>query len=247
MDFRNLPGALAEVREVVARHQAIGGWTHAVRIIAVTKTWGPDAVGAAMAAGLADVGESRVQEAVRKQAAVADSLVRWHLIGGLQRNKARHAVGRFALVHSIDRIDLARELDRRVPDGHRQAVLVQVNCSDEPQKGGAAPDDLPALLDELRTCARLDVRGLMTMSALTDDPSEQRRAFRRLRELRDAAERAGQRLPELSMGMSDDYPIAVEEGATMIRLGTRLFGTRPPSRAGEIQSEAQAEPRSTDA
>jgi PLP dependent protein len=105
-------------------------------------------------------------------------------------------------------------------------VLVQVNCSDEPQKGGVEPDGLFALLDVLAGLSRLEVAGLMTMSALTEDATEQRRAFRRLRELRDAAERTGHRLPELSMGMSGDYPVAVEEGATMIRLGTILFGER---------------------
>jgi pyridoxal phosphate enzyme (YggS family) len=226
MDFPALPGSLARVREAVARHQAAGGWTHPVRIVAVTKTHGPEAVRAAVAAGLTDVGENRVQEAVQKQDALADVRVDWHLIGTLQRNKARHAVGRFALIHSVDRLDLAVELDRRVADGSRQAVLVQVNCSDEPQKGGVEPEGLPALLDGMAGLGRLDVRGLMTMSALTPDVAEQRRAFRRLRELRDAGERAGHRLPDLSMGMSGDYPVAVEEGATMIRLGTVLFGER---------------------
>ena len=226
MDFPALPGSLARVREAVALHQAAGGWTHPVRIVAVTKTHGPEAVRAAVAAGLTDVGENRVQEAVQKQDALADVRVDWHLIGTLQRNKARHAVGRFALIHSVDRVDLAAELDRRVAEGSRQAVLVQVNCSDEPQKGGVEPEGLPALLDALAGLGRLEVRGLMTMSALTPDVAEQRRAFRRLRELRDAGERAGHRLPELSMGMSGDYPVAVEEGATMIRLGTVLFGER---------------------
>lgn len=226
MDFPALPGSLARVREAVARHQAAGGWTHPVRIVAVTKTHGPEAVRAAVAAGLTDVGENRVQEAVQKQDALADVRVDWHLIGTLQRNKARHAVGRFALIHSVDRLDLAVELDRRVADGSRQAVLVQVNCSDEPQKGGVEPEGLTALLDGMAGLGRLDVRGLMTMSALTPDVAEQRRAFRRLRELRDVGERAGHRLPELSMGMSGDYPVAVEEGATMIRLGTVLFGER---------------------
>jgi len=210
----------------VASHQAVAGWSHPVRIVAVTKTHGPEAVRAALAAGLTDVGENRVQEAVQKQDALAELGVDWHLIGTLQRNKARHAAGRFALIHSIDRLDLAAELDRRLPEGSRQAVLVQVNCSDEPQKGGVEPDGLPALLDGLAALTRLDVRGLMTMSALTEDVAEQRRAFRRLRELRDGAERAGHALPELSMGMSGDFPVAVEEGATMIRLGTVLFGVR---------------------
>jgi pyridoxal phosphate enzyme (YggS family) len=210
----------------VAQSQAVGGWQHPVRIVAVTKTHGPEAIHAALAAGLRDIGENRVQEALQKQDALADLPIEWHLIGTLQRNKARHAAGRFALIHSIDRADLATELDRRVPAGGRQRVLVQVNCSDEPQKGGISPESLPALLDQLRSLERVEVQGLMTISALTDDSAEQRRAFRRLRELRDAAERSGDRLAHLSMGMSGDYPIAVEEGATMIRLGTVLFGER---------------------
>jgi PLP dependent protein len=226
MDFPALPGSLARVREAVATHQAVGRWTHPVRIVAVTKTHGPEAVRAAVAAGLTDIGENRVQEAMEKQDELAGVRVDWHLIGTLQRNKARHTVGRFALIHSVDRLDLAAELDRRAAEGTRQAVLVQVNCSGEPQKGGVEPGGLPALLDALGGFARLEVRGLMTMSALTDDATEQRRAFRLLRELRDAGERSGHRLPELSMGMSGDFPVAVEEGATMIRLGTLLFGER---------------------
>jgi pyridoxal phosphate enzyme (YggS family) len=226
MNFPALPGSLANVRETVARHQAVGGWSHPVRIVAVTKTHGPEAVRAALAAGLTDIGENRVQEALQKQEALAGVPVAWHLVGTLQRNKARHAAGRFAAIHSVDRADLAVELNRRLQDGQHQVVLVQVNCSDEPQKGGVEPDELFALLDVLAGLSRLEVAGLMTMSALTEDETEQRRAFRRLRELRDAAERTGHRLPELSMGMSGDYPVAVEEGATMIRLGTILFGER---------------------
>ncbi|MDQ3224375.1 MAG: YggS family pyridoxal phosphate-dependent enzyme, partial [Gemmatimonadota bacterium] len=199
---------------------------HPVRIVGVTKTHGPEAVRAAAAAGLDAVGENRVQEALQKQGALTDLRIEWHLIGTLQRNKARNAVGRFALVHSVDRVDLAAELDRRVSPGARQRVLVQVNCSAEPHKGGVSPESLPGLLDELQRLERLDVQGLMTMSALTEDRAEQRRSFRLLRDLRDASERSGHRLPELSMGMSGDYSLAVEEGATMIRLGTVLFGER---------------------
>jgi pyridoxal phosphate enzyme (YggS family) len=226
MAFPDLPGRLAQVRELMARHQAIGGWSHPVRIVAVTKSHPPEAVRAAMAAGLRDIGENRVQEALQKQQDLANLEVDWHLIGTLQRNKARHVAGRFALVHSIDRLDLAVELDRRVPEGVRQPVLLQVNCSDEPQKGGAAPEELPELLDRVEALSRLELRGLMTMSALTEDSREQRRAFSRLRELREVGERAGHKLPELSMGMSGDYPVAIEEGATMVRLGTVLFGER---------------------
>jgi hypothetical protein len=226
MEYPDLPGRLARVREAVARHQSVAGWTHPVRIIAVTKGHGPDAVRAAAEAGLKDVGENRVQEALEKQDQLKELEVVWHLIGTLQRNKARHAVGRFALIHSVDRVELGVELDRRSAPGSRQRVLVQVNCSGEPQKGGVEPEALRGLLDSLGALPRLEVIGLMTMSALTDDTGEQRRAFRRLRELRESAERDGHRLPELSMGMSGDYPAAVEEGATMIRLGTVLFGER---------------------
>jgi PLP dependent protein len=226
MEFPDLPSRLAQVRETVARHQAVGGWNHPVRIIAVTKGHGPEAVQAAAAAGLEDVGENRVQEALGKQDQSGGARVAWHLIGTLQRNKARHAAGRFVLIHSVDRADLGTELNRRSGEGDRQRVLVQVNCSDEPQKGGVEPVGLLPLLDALRPMERLEVIGLMTMSALTDDAAEQRRAFRRLRELRDSAEREGHRLSELSMGMSGDYPVAAEEGATMMRLGTVLFGAR---------------------
>jgi pyridoxal phosphate enzyme (YggS family) len=226
MDFTGLPARLALVRETVARAQAARGWQHPVRIVGVTKTHGPEAIRAAVAAGLGDVGENRVQEALHKQDALTGLRVAWHLIGTLQRNKARTVVGRFTLIHSIDRADLGAELDRRVGAGARQPVLVQVNCSEEPQKGGVSPGSLPALLDGLQRFERLEVQGLMTMSALTEDRAEQRRAFALLRELRDASERSGHRLPELSMGMSGDYAIAVEEGATMIRLGTVLFGER---------------------
>jgi pyridoxal phosphate enzyme (YggS family) len=226
MDFPGLPARLAAVHEAVARHQEAGGWSHPVRIVAVTKTHGPEAVRAAVAAGVKDVGENRVQEALQKQDALVDFAADWHLVGTLQRNKAKHAAGRFVLIHSVDRLDLAAELDRRGASGSRQPILVQVNCSAEPQKGGVEPAGLPGLLDQLRSLKQIQVRGLMTMSALTDDQAQQRRAFRLLRDLRDQAERVGHSLPELSMGMSGDYPIAVEEGATMIRLGTILFGER---------------------
>lgn len=229
MDFRGLPARLARVRETIAERQGAAGRAHAVRIVAVTKSHGAEAVRAAVAAGLDAVGENRVQEALAKQEAAEGAAVEWHLIGTLQRNKARHVVGRFGLIHSVDRADLAQELDRRTADGNRQAVLVQVNCSGEAQKGGVEPGQLPRLLDTVAGLPRLDLRGLMTMAAFTDDEAEQRRPFALLRALRDAGERAGHPLPELSMGMSDDFGVAVEEGATMIRLGTVLFGARAQS------------------
>lgn len=226
MTFPELPARLASVRERIAAAQARSGWTHPVAVVAVTKTLGPEAVRAALSAGIAAVGENRIQEALGKQAELPDLDVAWHLIGSLQQNKARRAAGAFALIHSVDREALATELDRRMPEGAVQPVLVQVNCSGEQQKGGVSPTELPALLDRLRGCTRLEVRGLMTMAELTDDAGRQREAFGLLRRLRDAAAAEGHRLPELSMGMSGDFEVAVEEGATMVRLGTILFGGR---------------------
>ncbi len=226
MTFPELPGRLQSVRERISAAQARAGREDPVTIVAVTKTFGPEAVRAAVAAGLHDVGENRVQEALPKQEALAGLAVDWHLIGTLQQNKARRVVGRFSLIHSVDRLGLAQEIDRRAAEGTRQRVLVQVNCSGEPQKGGAEPVELPALLDAMRDCPRVEVRGLMTMAELTEDSDRQRAAFALLRRLRDEAAPRGHSLPELSMGMSGDYEVAVEEGATMIRLGTILFGGR---------------------
>jgi pyridoxal phosphate enzyme (YggS family) len=228
MDFPGLAQRLASIREAIQFHQAKGGWGHPVKIVAVTKGHGPEAIRAALAAGLTDVGENRVQEALAKQEQVSDLSARWHLVGSLQRNKARHAIGRFVLIHSVDRAELATELDRRGSPDSRQAVLVEVNCSGEPQKGGVEPEALAGLLELIAGLPRLELCGLMTMAALTEDERLQRAAFTRLRELRDRMQAAGHSLPELSMGMSGDYPVAVEEGATMVRLGTLLFGERRP-------------------
>ncbi len=227
MPYPGLPARVAEVRARIAERQQARGWTHPVTIIAVTKTHPAAAVTAALAAGLSAVGENRVQEALAKQAELPDTTVAWHLIGGLQKNKARQAVGRFALIHSVDRLELAQELDRRAAPA-RQAVLVQVNCSAEPQKGGVEPEGLPALLDAVGTLPQLELRGLMTMAEFTEDMDRQRATFRLLRRLQEEAAGRGIALPELSMGMSGDYLAAVDEGATMVRLGTLLFGAREP-------------------
>lgn len=222
----SLAERLALVREAIARHQARGGWTHPVTLVAVTKTHPAATVRAAVQAGLADVGENRVQEALEKQDQLPGLAVRWHLIGTLQRNKARHAAGRFALVHSVDRADLAEELARRVPAGGRQAVLLQVNCSGEAQKGGVTPDELPGLLAQVHALPALEVRGLMTMAAFDASEAALRRSFGLLRSMRDRWVGEVPGLVELSMGMSGDFGIAVEEGATMVRIGSALFGER---------------------
>jgi len=227
MSFAALPERLAQVRAEVARQQAGGGWTHAVTIVAVTKGFGPEAVTAALAAGLADIGENRVQEALgklEKMDPVAAQGIRWHLIGHLQHNKAKLVPGRFALVHSVDSLELAEELNRRTRQPLR--VLLQVNVAREPQKSGCTPEEAPGLVRQIAGLGQLQLDGLMTMAPFTDDEDVQRRTFRSLRALRDTIKEDGVWLPTLSMGMSADYATAVAEGATVIRLGTVLFGPR---------------------
>lgn len=228
MGYEGLRARLAEVRARIAACQQASGFAHPVRIIAVTKGHSADAVLAAIEAGLTDVGENRVQEALAKQETVGDRAVRWHLIGSLQRNKARQAVGRFVAIHSVDRVELAEELARRVAPGTVQPVLVEVNCSGEPQKGGVEAELAEALVARVRELPTLEFRGLMTMAALTEDRELQRRTFRRLADLKKALEANGIPVVELSMGMSGDFEAAIEEGATMVRLGTILFGEREP-------------------
>ena len=228
MSFGDLPERLDRVRAEIARRQAAAGWSHPVTIIAVTKGFGPDAVAAAAAAGLTDVGENRVQEAVEKIAgAPPGGGLQWHLIGHLQRNKAKLVPGRFALVHSLDSLELADELDARAGAAKMEVrVLVQVNVARESQKSGCDPDAVPALVRAVGQRAHLKLEGLMTMAPFTDDVDVQRRTFRGLRTLRDALQEEGVWVPILSMGMSGDYATAVEEGATAVRLGTVLFGPR---------------------
>ena len=226
MAVHDLAQRVAAVRETIDRSLARSGRSQPVTIVAVTKTHPAEAVREALAAGLQDVGENRVQEALQKQDELPGVDVRWHLIGTMQRSKARLVTQRFALIHSVDRADLATDLARRVPEGTRQPILLQVNCSAEPQKGGVEPDELPRLVDEVLGMPQLELRGLMTMAAIDADERELRRTFSQLRTLQESAIRQGAGMRELSMGMSGDYPIAVEEGATLVRLGTILFGER---------------------
>lgn len=229
MSFADLAGRLAAIRAEIARRQVEGGWTHPVTIVAVTKGFGPEAVAAALAAGLPDVGENRVQEALTKMDAVAARGLtpRWHLIGHLQRNKARFVPGRFALVHSVDSVELVRELDRRAAQaGVRVPVLVQVNVAGEDQKSGCPPAEATTVVRVAAQSESLAVEGLMTLAPFTDDQEIQRRTFRELRMLRDRLQEDGTCLPTLSMGMTGDYGPAVAEGASLIRLGTALFGPR---------------------
>jgi len=241
MDFGALPERLTHVRAEIARRQAAAGWTHPVTIVAVTKGCGLDAVAAARAAGLTDLGENRVQEALEKIDAPAGRGAHWHLIGHLQRNKAKHVPGRFALVHSLDSLALAVELDKRAAalgGGARVRVLLQVNVAGEEQKSGCPLAEAPALAQRVAALPHLALEGLMTIAPFTEDEALQRRTFHGLRSLRDALKEDGLWLATLSMGMSADYGIAVEEGATAIRLGTVLFGPRATA-AGPEAPEAE--------
>jgi pyridoxal phosphate enzyme (YggS family) len=225
MRFSDLPERLREVRDRVDAAAQRGGHGQRVTVIAVTKTHGPEAVEAAFGAGLRDVGENRVQEAIGKMDLV-EATVRWHLIGHLQRNKAKH-VTRFDLVHSIDSSRLADAVnDVGLQNGRPVDVLVQVNVVGEATKGGFALEMLPAEGERLRELRGLCVRGVMAMAPFDADEGTLRRVFSGTRTARDRLVAAGHAATELSMGMSNDFEIAVEEGATMVRLGTILFGAR---------------------
>ncbi len=226
MSFDGLSARLDGIRDRIEAARARGGHGQSVRIVAVTKTHGPDAVESAAACGLTDVGENKVQEALDKMAAVTVP-VRWHLIGHLQRNKARFAP-RFALVHGLDSARLADALQKAAADaGTVLEVLVQVNVAGEDTKSGVAPDEVAALADHLHGCPALRVRGAMTMAPFDAPEGVLRRCFAGARAARDVLRSAGHaQADELSMGMSGDYETAIEEGATLVRLGTILFGAR---------------------
>jgi len=212
---------------------AAGRVTTDVRLVAVSKKFGPEHVEAAVAAGLQDLGENKVQEALQKQAATGALRVNWHLIGHLQSNKARKAAEAFDWIHSVDSVDLLRRLDRAAADcGRSPQLLIQVDLADEATKHGAPEAEVRRILDAATTCRWVEVRGLMILPPWSQNPEVTRPYFRRLRQLRDELRAAGpdrSRLDQLSMGMSHDLEVAVEEGATMVRVGTALFGPRPPA------------------
>jgi len=233
-DFpRDFPNpSLAEVRQrVAAACDRAGRDPAAVRLIAVTKTFPPETARDALAAGVADIGENRVQELEEKAEALAGEPVRWHLIGPLQRNKARRAVAHAHAFHALDSERLAEALARHAGEAGRVLpCYVQVNVSGEGSKSGVAPAEAPALVERLAAYAELHVVGLMTLAAPAETEEELERVVRpQLRRLREVAEGIGPvgGAPlRLSMGMSGDYEVAVEEGATDLRLGTALFGAR---------------------
>lgn len=226
MSYETLPENLARVREAIAQVQANEGVRQNVAVVAVTKAHGPAAVEAAWRAGITDVGENRVQEALAKQEALALP-VRWHLIGHLQTNKAKLVGARFAVVHSLDSARVAEAVSEAAQRaGTRLRALLQVNIAGEDQKSGCDPAAAESLVDAMGSLAGIELIGLMTMAPFTDDEGVQRRVFAALRELRDRLAAPARPLADLSMGMSGDFRAAVAEGATLLRLGTVLFGER---------------------
>jgi pyridoxal phosphate enzyme (YggS family) len=225
MPFPDLADRLAEVRERIAAAVARGGHGQEVTLIAVTKTYGPDAVASAWESGIRDVGENKVQEALSKMGGVTVP-VRWHLIGHLQRNKAK-AVDRFEIVHSVDSGRLADAVARVGEErGNPVRGLMQVNVSGEESKGGLSAAEVEVEGERWLGLRGLRVEGVMTMAPLDGDEHTLRATFGGARRLRERLVALGHPATELSMGMSNDYEIAVEEGATMVRLGTVLFGAR---------------------
>ncbi|MEZ4392366.1 MAG: YggS family pyridoxal phosphate-dependent enzyme [Polyangiales bacterium] len=223
-----VPAALEAVRaRVAAAASACGRGAGEVTLVAVSKLQPEALIRAAYACGQRDFGENYVQELLRKRDALADlDGVRWHLIGHLQSNKARHVAPFAHLVHTVDDARLGAELGRRaLAAGRVQEVLAQVNVGGEAQKSGCAPEGLPALLDALSATPGISLRGLMTVPPHTDDPAGARPYFDALREMRDAQGGAA-RLPTLSMGMTHDLEVAVAAGATVVRVGTAIFGAR---------------------
>jgi len=198
-----------------------------VTLVAVSKGVDIDDIAAAVAAGITDFGESRVQEAEPKAARLPH--LRWHMLGHLQRNKVRQAVRLFSVIQSVDSERLAAELSAHATAQHSIDILLQVNVAGESQKSGIDPRDAPAILREIAGMPGLRVVGLMTIGPQSDDPETVRPVFRRLRELRDEVRTSGivgSEFVHLSMGMTDDFEVAIEEGATMVRVGRAIFGER---------------------
>ena len=222
---------LAEVRaRIDAAARGAGRDPSSVRLVAVSKTFPIDAVREAYAAGHRDFGENRVQEALEKIAASPDLDLRWHLLGHLQTNKARKAAPAFAMIHSLDSVELLRKLDAAAAEsGRSPELLVQVDLAGEATKYGARPEEVPAIFDAASRCTAAKVVGVMTLPPIPDNPEDARPWFRQLQDLRQTWLNAGvppAMLREVSMGMSGDFEVAVQEGATIVRVGTAIFGGR---------------------
>lgn len=228
----SIAARLDEARSRIAgAAQRSGRAVDAVRLVLVTKTVAPERILEAVREGQTDLGENKVQEGQKKAAALAGEPVRWSMIGHLQSNKVRHVLEFASEVQSVDRLSLAVELEKRLQTlGKSLDVLVQVNTSGEASKYGLPPEEVPAFLKELTAFSTLRPKGFMTLARFTPDEAEVRRCFRVLRAIRDRAQDEapqGAALADLSMGMSGDYETAIEEGATIVRIGQAVFGPRP--------------------
>jgi pyridoxal phosphate enzyme (YggS family) len=215
---------------VAAAAGAAGRDPSSIRLVAVSKTFPTEAVREAYAAGQRDFGENRVQEGLQKIGETTDLTIRWHLLGHLQTNKARKAGPAFAMVQSVDSVELIQKLDAAAVEGKRTPeLLIQVDLAGEATKFGVPPAEVPRLFDAAAACRAAAVVGLMTLPPVPDTPEDARPFFRRLRQLRDEWLAAGvpaSMLGELSMGMSGDFEVAIQEGATIVRVGTAIFGSR---------------------
>ena len=228
---QNLPDRVHVLRAQIAAAAARAGRNVAeITLLAASKAQPVAAISAAAAAGVTDFGESYLNEALGKLAALEDLPLTWHFIGRLQANKTRPIAERFQWVHGVDRLHIAERLAQQRPV-HAPAlnICLQVNLAGESSKGGVSPAELPALAAAVAALSRLRLRGLMCIPPPQSDPAGQRAWFAQLRQLRDGLNAAGAALDTLSMGMSADFPNAIREGSTIVRIGTALFGARPPS------------------
>lgn len=222
------------VQSVLARirsaEEKAGRQAGSIRLVAATKTVTVDRIQEALDAGVTIVGENRVQEALSKLAALTEMPVQWHFIGQLQRRKVRSVIGRFELIHSVDSLELAQEIDRWAGKmSCHQSVLIEVNIGDEPTKAGFSPTEVVQAVRTIAEFSHIGIRGLMAIPPQTDHPDSARPYFRKVHELAQQITACGLpsvRMDELSMGMSNDYEVAIEEGATLVRVGTAIFGTR---------------------
>ena len=229
MDSQNLPAVLHEVRERMARAAAAAGRSaQSVTLLAVGKAQPAELLAAAADCGVTDFGESYLQEALAKIAALRSRALTWHFIGRIQANKTRPIAESFSWVHALDRVKVAERLAAQRPlEAPPLNVCLEVNIAGEPSKGGIMPAELPDLAAHVARLPPLTLRGLMCIPPEEGEPARQRAWFARLRGLRDDLNAAGYSLDTLSMGMSADFEAAIQEGATIVRLGTVLFGARP--------------------
>jgi pyridoxal phosphate enzyme (YggS family) len=229
--LNDIAANLAAIRERIAAAAAAAGRDpSSVRLLAVSKTFSADHVRAAYAEGQRDFGENKVQEALQKIEATADLSIRWHLIGHLQSNKAKKAAAAFAAIHAIDSVDLVRRIDAAAAEqGARPEIFIQVDLAGETTKFGAPEADVPEIARAAADCRAAVLKGLMLLPPWFDDPEQARPYFRRLRLLRERLIEDGidaTHMGELSMGMSHDFEVAIQEGATLVRVGTAIFGKR---------------------